>query len=239
MRTLSFFFIALFTAYYFRIDIANYQVAQIINHHQAQIRFFGSVLPVYCQLEKLKTDFGGTNPDFTSFTNTVNTIAQETLPELGNAVSNIAPYSPESMRLKEAINQLYQVSYAETTELNTVITNWKTSDGLWDYLVAAYSTYTFASDFEEAKNKIENSREQVESATDVYINSLTKEIQVIVNDNILLAVLYQYILTDKDKVELKGSIYRQVVNEIEKNTYTNSGCVKDQLYEIQNQFISQ
>lgn len=233
MRTLSFFLIAFFTAYLFRMDIATYRLAQIIHQQRDQIRFLGSILPVYCQLEKLNADFSSTHSDFTSYTTLVNTTARETLPELGTAIFNITPYSPESSRLKDAVIQLYQISSSETTKLNTLITNWKTSKNLWDYLVAAYTTYTFASDFEKAKSRLDESRRQVENATNLYITSLANELKTIRNENGWLTALYHYVLTEKDKAELKATISRQIADEIEANSSTNSACAKERLLEIQ------
>lgn len=229
MKTLTYIAIALFTAYFFRIEIAKYQVHQMVATHRDEIQFVGSLMPVLCQFDKVQNAFKNNSGDFTAFAATLQNTTQYTLPALDNAIENIVPYNEESRELKKSVRQLYQTSANQTAQLHSVVSSWQNSDGFWSMVLAGYQTYQFASDLERSTKRINHERLIVEQATQRYIHSLTQDLGRSVAQNEWLVVVYKRVLTNKDKAVLKNYVTEQVFAEINSTTYLQSGCAREQL----------
>lgn len=235
MKTLTNIFVLLFIAYFFRVEIAKYQINKVVNEHTNEIEFVGSLMPVYCQLEKIQNNFKHNTDNLTAFTQTIETTTNQQLPVLEQAIANVQPYNDESQQVKMAIENLYEVSAAETREMNTLINSWQQSDSFLDVLVAGFQTYNFANDLDNATQRIERNKTKVENATEEYMATLTTELSQEVKENAWVLMIADKVFTRKDKALLANYTTEQVFNEINKTTYLQSGCAKEQLHRLRSQ----
>lgn len=235
MRTLTFIIIAIFGAYFFKLEIAKYQINSLVNQHRNDLQFIGSLMPVLCQVENIQNDFQNNSNDINGLMNTIEKTTQQSLPELKRTIENINPNNAESLAIKHKIEEIFSCCNNENQKLSQVISDWKNADGFWSVLWAGYQTYEFSSSVDIANNKLKRLKKDLEIDTKNYTNYLSNEIANISTTESWSLFIYKNILTSKDKKELGNYTRELIIKEISSETSSNSGCVQEQIIKIYNQ----
>lgn len=235
MRTLTFIIIVIFGAYFFKLEIAKYQINNLVNQHRNDLQFIGSMMPVLCQVENIQNDFQNNSNDINGLMNTIEKTTQQSLPELKKNIENINPNNAESLTIKNKIEEIFSCCNNENQKLSQVISDWKNADGFWSVLWAGYQTYEFSSSIDVANNKLKRLKKDLEIDTNNYTNYLSNEIANISTTESWSLFIYKNILTSKDKKELGNYTRELIIKEISSETSSNSGCVQEQIIKIYNQ----
>lgn len=235
MKSLTFTILVLFGTYFFKLEIAKYQISNLVNQHKADIQFVGSLMPVLCQVEKIQNDFQMNSNDINGLMNAIEKTTQQSLPELKRAIENISPNNQESFAIKNTIEEIFNCFNSENQKLSRVIADWKSADGFWSVLWAGYQTYEFSNSIDIANNKLKKLKRNLDTNTNNYANYISTEIANISTTEVWSLFIYKNILTSKDKVEINNYTRELIIKEVTKEVSSDSDCVKEQILKISNQ----
>ena len=235
MRSLTFIILIIFGAYFFKLEIAKYQINNLVNQHKSDIQFVGSLMPVLCQVENIQNDFQMNTNDINGLMNTIEKTTQQSIPELKRTIDNINPNNPESLAIKNTIEEIFSCCNNENQKLGRVISDWKNADGFWSVLWAGYQTYEFSNSIDVANSKLKKLKRNLDNDTNNYTNYLSTEIANLSTTEVWSLFIYKNILTSKDKAKLNNFTRELIIKEIARETSSNSECVKEQIIKISNQ----
>ena len=235
MRTLTFIILVIFGVYFFKLEIAKYQINNLVSQHKSDIQFVGSLMPVLCQVENIQNDFQMNSNDINGLMNTIEKTTQQSLPELKRTIDNINPNNPESLAIKNTIEEIFNCCNNENKKLSNVISDWKNADGFWSVLWAGYQTYEFSNSIDVANSKLKKLKRNLDNDTNNYTNYLSTEIATLYSTEVWSLFIYKNILTSKDKTAVNNYTRELIIKEITKETPTGSDCVKEQIIKISSQ----